>query len=655
MTAGPTPPSSRAPVDPGAIQASAARRLLEQGRLQEAATLLAEVARTGLSSPALLHAEGALALANGDLALAAARLQASLEGFDANSEAHYQLGRVLKESGQLPAAMQHYDRAIALAPDFWQAHSSRGIVARTLGLASEAVKCQEKVLALRPNEPSAHLNLANALLIANQPDRALTAYEEVLRLRPGEANAERGRVFAEAKSLLFKREFAAALSAHQQAITLESHSPAVLIGLGICLLRDGQTEAAEARFTQARALGGVDAAQCWSLGHQMLHFGRQCRDARYWYERALMQCSAEPPTRILRDYALALIYLDEMALAERVINDVLARDPEDAHAGFFLGLIQLWRDDYPNGFRHYEHRFLAVHASEFLPAGRPLTGAKPWAGEDLAGQHFFLWAEQGAGDALQFLRYLPVLRTRGAPARLDFVLHDDLVGLARASFPDMTILGGSDDILDGQPDYETPLMSLPHLLGTPEDTQPVPIPYLHAAPERITSWRARLGPAERLRVGLVWAGNPDHFRDPQRSLPLGLMAGLNDPRVEFIALQKGPAEAQMESLPDFPIRRIAQDFADFHDTAAAVTLLDLVITVDTSIAHLAGGLGVPVWILLSQLGEWRWGQDREHCRWYPTARLFRQTEEDQWAPVLARVREALQALLASREASIVDG
>ncbi len=633
--------------DPGAVQASAIRRLLDQGRLPEAVILLAEVRRRGLDSPALLHAEGALALAGGQFDLAEARLRESLARYPANAEAHYQLGRILKERGLLREAMAAYDAAIVVNPAYWQAHGSRGIAARAAGLIHEAIQSQERVLALRPGEASAQLNLANALLAANDAPRALKAYDEVLKSRPGDPSATRGRTCAHAMALLFDRQWQAALVAHREALALEPESLVLKVGQAVALLRSGDATPAKVAFAGARARLSNDLVQCWMVGRMLQILGRQCAEARFWFEHALTLASA-PPIPLLRDYIQTLSYLGEFAAAEVVINAVLAVLPGDPKAHAFHSLLLLWRDDYTRGFAEYEHRFLGFNANAEVPTGRPRVGAKPWAGESLDGKCLFLWAEQGAGDALQFVRYLPVLLAREPGMQLDFVVHDDLKALFTASFPQVAVQGVSDPMPPGGPDVEAPLMSLPQLLGMPETPQPVPVPYLHVAPERMDSWRTRLGPHERLRVGLAWAGNPDHFRDPQRSLPLALLAPLKDPRIEFHALQKGPAAAQMDALPDFPLLRTARNCRDFHDTAAVVAALDLVISVDTSVVHLAGGLGVSVWVLLSRLGEWRWGMDREDCRWYPTARLFRQAVEDDWTPVVARVRDALQALLAGR-------
>jgi hypothetical protein len=230
-------------------------------------------------------------------------------------------------------------------------------------------------------------------------------------------------------------------------------------------------------------------------------------------------------------------------------------------------------------------------------------------------------------------------------ARLTVLVQDALVSLLKASFPDDEICALSTLRAGTQADFEVALMSLPHALGMAEQTQPLPFPYLLPAPAKIAEWRQRLGPRQRLRAGLVWAGNPAHLRDAERSIPLRCLAQLDHPDIEFHALQKAHGEEQMEALPAFPLRRTAAGFADFHDTAAALSQLDVVITVDTSVAHLAGAMGLPTWLLLHAQGEWRWGMSREICRWYPSLRFFRQSLAGDWTEVMARVDGALRELL----------
>jgi hypothetical protein len=277
-----------------------------------------------------------------------------------------------------------------------------------------------------------------------------------------------------------------------------------------------------------------------------------------------------------------------------------------------------------------------------------------WDGrEPLAGKTVLLRSEQGLGDALQFCRYVPRVAAMGARVLLE--TQAPLAGLFRT-------LEGVDGLhLLGEPlpeaDLQCPLMSLPLFLGTRLDTIPAAVPYLRADPLKVEAWRARLGPATRPRVGLVWSGG--ERGDPgaawvnrRRNLPLALLAPLKGLEVDFVSLQKGePAEGELRELirrgwdgPD--LIEVMDGVADLSDTAALVETLDLVISVDTSVAHLAGALGRPVWLLNRYDSDWRWLVGREDSPWYPSLRLFRQARVGAWPAVVARVRDSLAAVVA---------
>jgi hypothetical protein len=311
----------------------------------------------------------------------------------------------------------------------------------------------------------------------------------------------------------------------------------------------------------------------------------------------------------------------------------LVLDPDHIEAHLGLAFAYLLRGDLPQGWHHYQWRLRRFHPT------RPLS-APQWHGQALNGKSILLRAEQGLGDTLQFVRYLPLVAARGGQ-----VILEAQPGLCR-------LLAGMDgarvisqnEACEGI-SYQCPLLSLPWIFATELATIPAKIPYLKVPTEDVCLRRGLRGRHD-LRVGLIWAGSRQHVRDRERSITLGMLAALADLKnVAFFALQKGPSSAQLQSTsPGFKLSNLESPAGNIFDTARALMSLDLVITVDTSVAHLAGALGKPVWILLPFIPDWRWLLDREDSPWYPTARLFRQTAPGAWGPVIAKVRNELNEL-----------
>ena len=296
-----------------------------------------------------------------------------------------------------------------------------------------------------------------------------------------------------------------------------------------------------------------------------------------------------------------------------------------------LGILLLMRGDLAEGWDEYEWRLRSTERKG------PKFPEIPWQGESLAGKHIYVQAEQGFGDTLQFARYMPLLLARGAKVTLR--VHQQLVTLLRESLPGVVVIGDRGDPAPYQCDAV--LLSLPRVFKTRLETIPAEVAYLRAPAEALRRWSERLAKLQGLKIGIVWAGNPEHVNDTRRSLDLTRLSPLFDvPGTSFVSLQFGPRAADLKKLKRKPpIEDLAAKFEDFTDTAAAIAALDLVITVDTSVAHVAGAVGKPVWVLLPWVTDWRWLLNREDNPWYPTMRLFRQKKGEDFADVIARVAE----------------
>ncbi len=356
------------------------------------------------------------------------------------------------------------------------------------------------------------------------------------------------------------------------------------------------------------------------------------------YDRAIALQPNYPEAFSNRGATLWELKRHDEALAS--YDRAIAIQPEFPEAHWNAASLRLLTGDFDRGWAEYEWRWkyktMALARRNFA---QPL-----WCGEPIEGKTILLHSEQGLGDAIQFCRYVPLVAERGAHVILE---------VDRRLQELMSSLGGAARVLspgDVLPEFDVhcPLLSLPRAFHTLLETIPSHTPYLRASPERLTKWNTRLGPKHGLRVGLIWAGNPAHHRDHVRSIELSILAPLLDADATFFSLQKDirpPDAAVLAGRSD--VIQIAEELADFSDTAAAMAQLDLIISVDTSTVHLAGALGRPVWILLPYLPDWRWLLDRDTSPWYPTARLFRQDETRQWDSVIPRVQAALSEMIAN--------
>jgi Flp pilus assembly protein TadD len=526
-----------------------------------------------------------------------------------------------------PAAEADWRQAMRLAPS---APVCRRLVALLTqqGRRAEALACQQALVAATPDDPAAQVDLGVLLAeLGHWPD-AEQAYRHALALRPDDVAAhtnlglvlEKTRRYAEAEQHQ-RRACALALQV-PDAVGLPA-TLAVLCHLGNLLARTDRAEEAEALYRQALQRDPGSAMAHTNLGVLCFDLGR----------------------------------LDE---AEACFRAALALRPEASSARLNLGQLLLTRGDFAEGWAQWDRRY-DVYTPGALPAFPRDTGrARRWRGEPLAGQRLLVWPEQGHGDQVQFARCLAPLKALG-PGWLTLACSAPLRPLLqRVAGPDEVIALDQGVAALQSHDLWVPLLGLPHLLGHHLDSDPVrtdpapdlPVPpYLHTDPVRAAQWAARVAafgaPAmpAALRVGLVWRGHALHDNDADRSLPgLQPLAPLwSVPGVQWISLQKGAGEDQAQSPPlAQPLSHLGSDIADFADTAALLQQLDLLISVDTAAAHVAGALGMPCWVLLpARRCDWRWLRGRDDSPWYPSVRLFRQATRGDWATPVAAMREAL--------------
>jgi Flp pilus assembly protein TadD len=448
-------------------------------------------------------------------------------------------------------------------------------------------------------------------------------------LQPDFADAESNL----AAALRQAGQFAAAVAHCRKAIALRPDLAEAHNTLGAALRALGQPGDAVAAYRTAIELDPHDAQTHSNLAVALQDAGRLDEAAA-----ACRQAIALQPDLVQAQVNLGAILQEQGRLDEAVgaYRHAVALRPEAADAHNNLAMALLAQGEFAAGWREYEWRWPAGTAG----APRHFPGRQPWLGEtDLAGRVILVHAEQGYGDVVQFCRYVRPLAALGATVVLEAPRElRRLLGALPARL-----------VTSGEPlpafDVYCPVMSLPLALGTRLDTIPAETPYLAADPALVATWRARLGERTAPRAGLAWSGRVTHGNDRNRSIPLASLGGICRAGWQWVSLQKEVRERDAAALAAHPeILDCAAVLTDFAETAALIEALDLVVTVDTAVAHVAGALGKPVWVLLPFAAEWRWLVGREDSPWYPTARLFRQPAPGDWASVLACVGRELDGL-----------
>jgi tetratricopeptide (TPR) repeat protein len=509
-----------------------------------------------------------------------------------------------RNEGRLAEAEAVCHRVLETEPDVPAAEHLLGVIAHQNGKLGEAIERVQRAVNRAPKIALFHANLGEMLRLAGRPKRA----------------AEEAR----------------------RALEIEPTMPMALSNLGVALyeLKDFQGAVASQRKAIAAKPDFVEAYS--NLGNAM-HALRRFDEAIPAYRRAI---ELNPNfADAWANLGTTLHHAGEFEEAMFALRRAIALAPEHANAHSGLGILLLMHGDLGEGWDEYEWR---LRSSE---RKGPRFPEKPWQGENLVGKHIYVQAEQGFGDSLHFARYLPLLIARGAKVTLR--VHQQIVTLLRESLPGITVLGDR-----GQPDpydWDAVLLSLPRLLKTRLQTIPARVPYLRPPQEAALRWQTRLAQMPGLKIGIVWAGNPEHVNDSRRSLDLSLLAPLFAVSgTSFASLQVGPHSADLRRFKDVrpAINDVSPDLNEFADSAGAVAALDMVITVDTSVAHLAGGLGKPAWVLLPWVTDWRWMIGREDCPWYPTMRMFRQRRGQDWAEIIARIAEQLRAVVGGETAPL---
>lgn len=607
-------------------------------RMEEAERAYAEAIRIDGMDVLARMGLGELKIAAGRAADAIREFELALQRRPALVAAHLGLGNALALAGRNEEALERYEKALELRPRLPEGEFAAGFALARLGRTREAEKRYRRALVMRPDFAAAWINLGSLLRDECREAESEAALRRAVELRPDLISGWVNLALLERD----RRKPEAAEANLRRALALNPNQVETLVAW--CQFRAAERDVAGAREWMRWALArNADFDEAVNMHGIVLHLEGRFEEAVCVFERAEELGNRAAAS----NRGNSLLDLGNMEEALKAHEAAVERDPASAGAKYNLALTQLRLGDWENGWPGYEARwkFREVHR-------RPRRFTQPrWNGEELHGERVLLHAEQGLGDTIQFCRYaalvaarggVPVLEVQPAAERLMRTIPV-VCAVVRPGIADAAAMDADGLAFD----YECPLMSLPAAFGTTVETVRWTGAYLGADEELVREKRKQFpsllaSGRPRLRVGIAWAGNPKYKADAARSIRLATLAPLlRAVDANWISLQKGEAAQQLASLPnDVFVADGSSNERDLAETAALMATLGLVITTDTCIAHLAGAMGKPVWILLPHLADWRWMEVSERTPWYPTALLFRQRVAGDWAEAVQRVSAA---------------
>jgi len=527
-----------------------------------------------------------------------------------HSPALHLLGMMASHAGLYDVAVDQMSRAVQLSPDTPFFHNDLGNVFLAQGRIDEAIACYRNALRLDPNIVQAYYHLGVALIKKDLLDEALQSLEIAIKLKPDYTDA----LYQSGIILSQKDKHDEAISRFEKLLEIEPARHEALFALGV-------------------ALGAVDRTE----------------EAIACYHNVLE--TAPNHVYALNNLGLLLKEQGFIDQAKAAYQRAIEISPDLAGPHWNLSHVLLLTGNLQAGWKEFEWRLRKVdwQTANLRPCKVPL-----WHGESFAGKTLFIHDEQGLGDTIQFVRYLPMVKALGGD--IIFETQEALIGLFK-DFPgiDRLIPRSPDGVLPTDMDFYVPLLSLPAIFNTTLDTIPDTVPYLHADADKTRYWRERL-PGDGFKVGIVWAGGPKNPNERNRSCRLRQFESIaNISGVRLIGMQKGKAAEQVKDLPaGMEVINYGPELEDFTDTMALIENLDLIIAVDTAVAHLAGAMGKPIWLVLTFAHHWPWLLNRTDSPWYPSMRIYRQKKKGDWEPVFKQVGKDLQTRIPEKESAKRD-
>lgn len=614
--------------------------LHQQRRFQQAEILYQKVLKKQPQHFDALHLLGVLAKQKGQNQRAVDLISRALKINPNIAIAHSNLGVALHDMQLFQKAIASYDNALAINPDNAEALSNRGNALQSLNRYEEALANYDRALIINPNYVDALYNRGNVLQTLKRDDKALASYDRALTIRPD----DHGILCNRSNILQSLKRYDEALSSYDRALTIRPDDPAVLCNRGNVLQTLKRYDEALASYDQALVINANYAKALFNRG-SVLRFLHRLDEALVSYNRAL---AIQPDSaEVLYNLGNLFYFEGKIEAAIEYYLKAIALKNDYFEARYALGFLLLSLGKFKEGWQYYEARYnLNIQNKNTIA---PNFQFPEWQGESVIGKTLVIWGEQGFGDEIQFCRYVSILKSHGA-AYLTWVCKKPLKDLFKTLEAIDDVLSVEDASSIPPHDYWTFALSIPLHCKTTLDNIPATVPYLYAPPEKTTTLTSNLRSLNELKIGICWKGNPNFPNDAERSpgidyfKPLFKLTGIKfftlqpDTRDEFLA-------ATDNAGVDFG-REL--DKSSFEEAAALITNLDLIISCDTSIAHLAGALNKPVWITLPFSADWRWLTNREDNPWYPNTRLFRQSQRGNWSEVIQRVEKRLKKVIAGK-------
>jgi hypothetical protein len=546
--------------------------------------------------------------------------------------AYLNMGNVLLELNRLNEAVEMYDNAIAINPEYPEAYTNRGIALQELNFLDDALSSYDNAISINPKYADAYSNRGNVLQELNRLEDALNCYDKAIEIDPKNAEAHSNRGVALQKL----NRYVEAISSFDKAIYIHPNYTKALTNRGVALHNLNLFNEAKANFEQAIGIDPeyVDAFSNLGYLHNDLN---NLNEALRCYDIAISIKPDFVDAHINRGITLQELKRIEESLES--FDNAISLNSNNAEAYWNKSLTLLLSSNFKQGWELYEWRLKRERFS-FL---KDNFFSSMWNGnQNLCGKTILLTTEQGLGDTIQFSRYVKLVKSLGANIILE--TPKSLMKL-------LDTLDDVDQMIEiGEKlpdfDYHSPLMSLPFAFKTCINSIPYESAYLFANSEKCKEWNSRLGLKRKPRVGIVWSGSTSHKKDHMRSIPLQKLFPYLSVEYDFVSLQKEIREEDKHLLTSLSIRHFGDFLEDFSDTAALCELMDLVISVDTSVAHLSGSIGKKTWVLLPYSPDWRWLLDRNDSPWYNSMTLYRQDEKMDWLPVLDKVFDNLKTLKA---------
>jgi tetratricopeptide (TPR) repeat protein len=636
----------------------------QSGRLAEAEEIYRQILAQDPNHPDALHLLGVLAYQANNIEFSVQLIQRAIAINSSKDSYFNNLGLALMGLNRVDEAIAAYEKGLAIFPNSPESVTNYGNALYRKGQHDRAIELFKKVISWQPTFADAWMNMGNALMAKKQGKEAIAAYRQALEVRPGYAEALNNL----GNALYHDKKYDEAIAIYHQALKSNPNMAETHYNLANALCDKKFPEQAIAAFRQALALKPNYADAANNLGSALQQKGDPAAAVDV-LRRALQMRPDFPET--YNNLGNALHDLGELSGAIAAFNKAIALKPDyvavysnlakslyqlgkydeviaccrkslsldpDFETGHFnLGICLLLLGDFEQGWKEYAWRWQVQNST------LPQRNIKEpiWDGSDLQGKTILLHAEQGFGDTLQFVRYLPMVRERGG--KIILACEPPLGRLLRGQFEIEHLVVGNELV----PPFEThcPLLNLPLAFGTTLQTIPDSVPYIKPPESETLKWRQRLSEHKGIKIGICWAGRPTHPNDRNRSIALSTLLPHLKGTGTFISLQKAAAGQIQQLPPQLRPMDWTNELMDFADTAGLVASLDLVISVDTAIVHLAGAMGKPVWVLLPYAPDWRWMIGREDSPWYPTMRLFRQQIFGDWSVPLNRLSGALSEFL----------